>query len=285
MLKVSAVIITHNRKHLVMRAINSVLEQSYPDIECIVVDDASSDGTIELLSHRDDIKYIYIPKEESRGGNYARNVGVGACNGTFVAFLDDDDYWLPTKIEKQVALIKEKNCGVVYCGMRPEFVMLDGSVKFEDWLPSPDGRGDMSVKILNKIYLITSGMLVNKQLLLEIGGFDDNLKYWQEYELSIRLAQLTDFYPVDECLYVYRIDKKDTDRLSNKYDGWKDSVKYVHNKHNSLYKKLPLAIRIDTISMYNREARNRALDAGYKWHALYHKVICAIIKRVRMIIK
>ena len=62
---VSAVILTHNRKQLVMRAIESVLTQTYPNIECIVVDDASMDGTKELLSARMDIQYIYIPKEES----------------------------------------------------------------------------------------------------------------------------------------------------------------------------------------------------------------------------
>ena len=117
---VSAVIITHNRKDLVMRAIESVLTQTYTNIECIVVDDASTDGTVELLSSSEDINYIYIPKSESRGGNHARNVGIAASHGVYVAFLDDDDYWLPTKIEKQLEQKKKKKCGVVYCDNRPD---------------------------------------------------------------------------------------------------------------------------------------------------------------------
>lgn len=282
---VSAIILTHNRKALVARAIGSVFAQTYSNIECIVVDDASSDGTMDVLSARTDIKYIYIPKEESRGGNYARNVGIKAAKGKYIAMLDDDDYWLPTKIEKQVALIEEKACDLVYCGMRPEYVHADGTITYADWPPREDGQGDLSVKILSRIYLITSGIMVKKDLLDKVGGFDENVRYWQEYELSIRLAQLTDFYAVNECLYVYRIDEQDKNKLTNKFDAWKDSAQYIHKKHRALYQQLPLAAKIDASRLYNGEACNRAKKAGLKFTALYHKIICVILKRVRYVIK
>lgn len=282
---VSAVILTHNRKQLVLRAIDSVLNQSFMNIECIVVDDASDDGTKEELSIRKDIIYIYIPKEESQGGNYARNVGINAAKGKYVAMLDDDDYWLPTKIEKQVALIEEKGCGLVYCGMRPEYVHKDGSVTYVDWLPLEEGQGDLSVKILSRIYLITSGIMARRDLLEKVGAFDINVRYWQEYELSIRLAQLTEFYAVNECLYVYRIDEQDKNKLTNKFDAWKDSAHYIHQKHKALYAKLPLAAKIDASRLYNGEACSRAKKAGLTLTALYHKIICVILKRVRYIIK
>ena len=99
---VSAIITTHNRKDLLKRAIDSVFAQTYPNIELIVVDDASNDGTSEMCDDNR-INYIFIPKLESHGGNYARNLGIKASKGEYCAFLDDDDYWLPTKIEKQVA--------------------------------------------------------------------------------------------------------------------------------------------------------------------------------------
>ncbi len=281
---VSAVIITHNRKDLVMRAIESVLTQTYTNIECIVVDDASTDGTVELLSSSEDINYIYIPKSESRGGNHARNVGIAASHGVYVAFLDDDDYWLPTKIEKQLALIKEKKCGVVYCGMRPEFISVYGDIRYEDWPPAEGGYGDLSHKILTKIYTITSGLLVKKSLLLEVGCFDENLKYWQEYELVIRLAQETSIYAVKECLFVYRIDEYDGQRLTNKYKSWKASVHYVHKKHKQLYRKLPIISQIDATRMYHSEAYHRAKRNSLRIDVFKHKLACALLKRIRYVI-
>ena len=280
---VSAVIITHNRKDLVMRAIESVLRQTYTNIECIVVDDASTDGTVELLSSSKDINYIYIPESESRGGNHARNVGISASHGAYVAFLDDDDYWLPTKIEKQIVLIKEKQCGVVYCGMRPEFISVNGECRYEDWPPIEGGDGDLSHKILTKIYTITSGLLVKKALLLEVGCFDENLKFWQEYELVIRLAQETSIYAVKECLFVYRIDEYDGQRLTNKYKSWKASVHYVYKKHKQLYKKLPIVSQIDAVRMYHSEAYHRAKRNVLRIDVFKHKLICALLKRVRYV--
>ena len=281
---VSAVIITHNRKQLVMRAVESVLEQTYSNVECIVVDDASTDGTNELFADNNEVQYIYIPQSDSRGGNHARNVGIAAAKGEYVAFLDDDDYWLPTKIEKQVSLIKEKNCEVVYCGMRPEFITPDGNVRFEEWLPIEGGEGDLRGEILTKIFTVTSALLIKKSILLQIGGFDEKLRYWQEYELLIRLAQETLIYAVQECLFVYRIDECDNQRLTNKYMSWKFSVHSVHKKHRRLYKRLPIVKQIDAIRMYHSEAYNRAKKNNLKTYCIKHKLVCYLLKRVRYII-
>ena len=106
---VSAIITTHNRQDLLLRAVKSVLDQTYHNIELIVVDDASDEKADELLKEFN-LQYIYIPKEDSKGGNHARNIGILSAKGEYIALLDDDDYWLPTKIEKQVALIEEKKC-------------------------------------------------------------------------------------------------------------------------------------------------------------------------------
>ena len=108
MKKVSAVITTHNRCELLLKAIESVKNQTYKNIEIIVVDDASSDSTLDKCRILDGIKYIRI--NTSKGGNYARNVGIKNSSGHYIAFLDDDDEWYPTKIEKQLGLFdKHKN--------------------------------------------------------------------------------------------------------------------------------------------------------------------------------
>lgn len=282
---VSAIITTRNRHQLCQRAIDSVLSQTYSNIECIVVDDASDDGQYKDWEQDARITYVYIPKEESRGGNYARNTGIKTAKGKYIAFLDDDDYWLPNKIEKQVALIQEKKCDVVYGGMRAELVAKDGSVHYEDWAPHEDGEGDLSKKVLTKIYTTTSGLLVTKDALEKVGLFDEKLRYWQEYELVIRLTQISEIYPVQESVFVYRIDEHDSQRLTNKYKAWKESVAYVHKKHRKLYKALPNVSQAIAMRMYHSEAYYRARRAGEKMWMKYHNIMSSILKRVIFLLR
>lgn len=82
--------------------------------------------------------------------------------------------------------------------------------------------------------------MVRKDLLIAVGLFDEKLNFWQEYELSIRLAQITKFKFSDECLLIYRINKKDKQRLTNKLFRWFSAVKYIHRKHIDLYRQLSL---------------------------------------------
>lgn len=282
---VSAIITTRNRHQLCQRAIGSVFTQTYPNLECIVVDDASDEGRYGVWDKDERIKYIFITKEESSGGNHARNVGIKAAKGKYVAFLDDDDYWIPNKIEKQVALIQKKKCDVVYGGMRAELVAKDGSVRYEDWAPHEGGEGDLSKKVLTKIYTTTSGLLVTKDALEKVGFFDEKLRYWQEYELVIRLAQISEIYAVHESVFVYRIDEHDSQRLTNKYRTWKDSVAYVHKKHRMLYRSLPYESQAIAMRMYHGEAYYRAKRGGERKWMKYHQIMSSILKRVIIVLK
>ncbi len=271
MTKVSAIITTHNRASLLKRAIESVLSQTYKDIECIVIDDASDDETEELCSHYP-IKYVHIKKEESRGGNYARNLGIKKAIGKYVAFLDDDDYWLPLKIEKQVDLIEKENCDLVYCGRRLELIG-DNSIDYKDEYPNPDLIGDMRKKILLTTATTTTAILVKKDALIEIGMFDENLRFWQEYELTIRLAQRSSFYAVNEILIVYRVDTRDKNRLTNKYSDWKKAVKYIYDKHNKLYFELDFLEKEQAKMLYVADASVRAANSGLDYISKYYKAL------------
>ncbi len=281
---VSAIITTHNRKEFLRRAIESVLKQTYDNIELIVVDDASTDGTYEYCRTLP-LKYIYIPKDESKGGNYARNQGIRAAIGEYVAFLDDDDYWLPSKIEKQVALIKEKDCELVHCGKRLEIIQKDKRAIYQDILPNPYYSGDLSKKILYEICAMTTNMLISRKALYEIGYFDENLKFWQEYELTIRLAQRKPIYFVDEVLSVYRINLYDNQRLSNKYFEWKESVKYIYKKHSDLYNKLNIFEKIQVRILYLRDASNRCRRSGLIYRFVWMRLSWFILSFPFRIIK
>lgn len=259
--KVSVVITTHNRLSLLKRAVRSVRLQDYDNIEIIVVDDASEDGTKEWCINQD-FRYIYIAKVDSCGGNYARNQGINSSTGKYVAFLDDDDYWLPSKIRHQVAKLEETGNEVVHCNRKFEIIHSDGSVTYEPYYMSELYRGDLSKRILYQITVLTSALLVQRSALLEVGGFDEKCKYWQEYELSIRLAQRKPFDLIEDVELVYRIDKEDVQRLTNKYEGWKQSVEYIYKKHRTLYKTLNPLNKIRVKLLYLLDSSLRAKDAG-----------------------
>ena len=112
-------------------------------------------------------------------------------------------------------------------------------------MPSNDFEGDLSRKIFTAIPTTTSALLIKKDVLERIGLFDEKLKFWQEYDLMIRLAQVAEFDFVAEPLLIYRIDKSDPQRLTNKYYPWKDAVKYVHEKHRLLLSHLTLAEKLE----------------------------------------
>ncbi len=288
---VSAIITTHNRLDLLKRAIESVLSQTYKEIELIVVDDCSTDGTKEYCEAQS-FRYIHIPKEESRGGNHARNMGVLAAKGYYVAFLDDDDAWLPEKIEKQVQLIESMDCELVHGGRRLELVDGD-SVRFVDHLPNPNDWGDMSRKILLTICTTTTtNILAKRQAILDVGMFDESLKFWQEYELTIRLAQRKPFYFVNEPISIYRVDLQDKHRLTNKYYEWKDTVAQIHNKHRQLYSKLSFRERLHVRLLVCSDACMRCRTCGlttlflwYKGNAFCLRVILKLWKIMDKIFK
>lgn len=269
---VSAIITTHNRKELLKRAIESVFAQTYSPIELIIVDDHSEDGTSEVCQDPR-IRYIYIPKEESRGGNYARNLGIKASKGEYCAFLDDDDYWLPTKIEKQVSLIERMDCELVHCGKRREIVKSVG-IEYRDTLPNPRHWGDMHKKILQTICTTTTtNILAKRQALIDVGMFDENLRFWQEYELTIRLAQRKPFYFVNEPLSVYRVDTRDSHRLTNKYYEWKKAVRYIHQKHAALYSQLSLIEKYKVKCLVWRDASSRCKASGLYGLYTYYRIL------------
>ena len=202
---VSAVITTHNRKDLVVCAISSVLAQSYKNIELFVIDDASQDGTRELLeelSQNEGFSYIYISPQESKGGNYARNLGIKASHGEYVAFLDDDDEWFPDKILKQVSFMQDHpECGVVGCYCIYERNFTKRFQKKSDSML----EGDVHERIFTGFPFLTSTAFYRKQILIDVGMFDEELRYWQDTELNIRIAQIASFGCVHEELSLYRV--------------------------------------------------------------------------------
>ena len=264
---VSVIITTRNRCKLLRRAIESVVNQTYKDIEIVVVDDFSTDNT-RMVCEAYSVKYVYISKSESRGGNHARNVGISSSTGIYIAFLDDDDYWMPTKIQRQVALMESSDCSFVYCGMCIEDVQENGNVTISAKRLNKRLRGNLSKRIFVTICTTTSCIMIKRALVDDIGTFDENLGFWQEYELIVRAAQKTDILFVDEHLVVYRNDRFDKCRLTNKYYEWLKAAEYVECKHRQLIEKMTLAYTLLHKTLLYRERYNRAVKSGLNGIAL-----------------
>ena len=169
---VSAIIPSYNYGHFICEAIDSILKQSYEAIEIIVVDDGSTDDTQERLK-----KYgtsINCIHKENAGLSAARNTGIDAANGEFLAFLDADDIWHLDKIEKQVALARATGNPVVLC-TRHEADKPFNEINFDDCFFHPSGLG--------------SNALVSHQRLLQVGGFDEELRSVEDREMMLRLTK------------------------------------------------------------------------------------------------
>jgi glycosyltransferase involved in cell wall biosynthesis len=183
--KISVIIPTHNRKHYLDRAINSVLNQTYTDYELIIVDDASTDGTSGFIAERyPGIRCVSLPKNKGAGG--ARNEGITIARGSFIAFLDSDDEWLPKYLETQIKYIENSPDNViVFCGCIQQ--MPDGKVKkfsCQPWLPYPD----LTYHLLSENFILTASIVVVKKAALDkVGYFNENLQIGEDKELFLRL--------------------------------------------------------------------------------------------------
>jgi glycosyltransferase involved in cell wall biosynthesis len=198
---VSVVIPTYNRAHLLVRSIQSVLNQSYQDFEIIVVDDGSTDNTEEVIKSFNDERVKYIRHEGNKGNAAARNTGIKVAKGEYVAFQDSDDEWLPKKLEKQVNLLRSlpETFAVVYSGF---YKIVDGE-KF--YIPSSEiypREGNIHSSLLKGNFIGTPSILVRKSALLCVGFFDEKLPRLVDWDLVIRLSKKYQFKLIDEPLFV-----------------------------------------------------------------------------------
>ncbi|MEP7308727.1 MAG: glycosyltransferase family 2 protein [Acidobacteriota bacterium] len=183
---VSVVIPVFNRPAAVRRAIDSVLGQTYQDFEIIVVDDGSTDATPAAVEALADPRIRLIRHGRNRGGSAARNTGIRASSAPYVAFLDSDDEWLPTKLAQQLEVFERSSdqVGLVYTGA--ERVFPDGSVSRH----IPRRRVDLSLALLtDNVVGETSLGMVRRSALEAVDGFDESLPSCQDLDLWLRVCE------------------------------------------------------------------------------------------------
>jgi len=196
---ISVVIPTYNREHCILRAIESAANQTYPDLEIIVVDDGSTDGTLSLLkTYACERAFRFIEGGAKEGAPTARNRGIATSVGHWVAFLDSDDTWHRRKLERQMEslLAAGVEFGACYTGLADydDTGQLCGVSRATD-------QGDIRPGLrTHNLVGSTSSVLVRRDLLREVGGFAPGLRSCQDWELWLRLAERTKFACVPEIL-------------------------------------------------------------------------------------
>lgn len=184
--RISVVMPAYNCAWCIDRAIDSVFAQTLTDYELIVVDDGSTDATPELLARRG--SRLRVIRQANAGMSAARNAGIAAARGDFVAFIDSDDWWRPEKLAQQVALL-DAHPEIGFCSHATELQSPDGEVNGV-W-PCPESTENLVSQILGGRSAVAGGassVMVRKQLLERTGGFDARLRGAEDTDLWVRLA-------------------------------------------------------------------------------------------------
>ena len=205
---VSVIMPAFNSEVYISEAIQSVVQQTYPHLELIVVDDGSTDKTREIVDGymRGDSRIRYIHQKNS-GPAAARNRGIQAARGKYVAFLDSDDIWFLDKLEKQMDFITSHSGYVVYGGARYLWEKPGGFVESEDTKTFQNFdtiRENLEYLLFHPNLTITSTVLLEKSMLEKVKGFDTTLSSSEDDNLYFRLALHHKFFALNEAVFYRR---------------------------------------------------------------------------------
>ena len=210
---VSVIIPVYNRFELAKEAVASVLGQTYRDLELIIVDDGSIDMTSLLPTYyNDDLRVKYIKIKHSGMPGFVRNQGVDIAQGKYIAFLDSDDLWVSSKLEKQIKYFeKNPSCKIVHT--RENWIRNGKTISQSGF--NHKRFGNMFSDALEKCIIGPSTVIIEKKLYKELEGFRDDLEIAEDYELWLRLCDSNSIGYLDEPLITKRAGHGD--QLSEKY--------------------------------------------------------------------
>jgi len=246
--KVSVIIPTYNCADLLPRAINSVLNQTFQDFELIIVDDGSTDNTKQVVEEfqKKDKRIKYIWQENFGGTSKTYNTGLKQATGNFIAFLEDDDEWLPQKLEKQLEIFKDSfspnnRIGLISCGA---YLINENNVKKGIFSSK---RSILSVDecelFLEKAWMFLlslSTILIKAEVIKKAGLFDEKLKTVADMDFYFRILKNFDFYLLKEPLINYNVLQTSLSRKQ----FWLKSMpeyKYLLDKYKEDFQNYPNA--------------------------------------------
>ncbi len=195
---ISVIIPTYNRKEALIKAVDSVLSQTYTNFELIIVDDGSTDDTSLMFKDNDNengkIKYIY---QENGGVSKARNTGIKFAKGELISFLDSDDEWLPKKLEKQIDFLK-KNKNIKICHTNE--IWIKNGVRINQHNKHKKYGGWIYQKSLYLCLISPSAVIIHKSVFEDVGMFNEEFKAGEDYDLWLRITPYYEIGFLDDFL-------------------------------------------------------------------------------------
>jgi glycosyltransferase involved in cell wall biosynthesis len=201
---VSVILPTYNRANTISRAIDSVLNQTYSNLELIVIDDGSTDNTGDIMNEylKEDPRISYV-KQEHLGANYARNYGIKLAKGQYIAFQDSDDEWFNHKLEKLLNVAQLSNEG--YAGVFTAFYRCDqdGNKQLipKDRIERLSWEEQFKLLLVNN-FIGTPSMILKKEAIIDVEGFSNNLPRFQDWEFCLRIGLKYRLYYSPEPLFI-----------------------------------------------------------------------------------
>lgn len=226
---ISVVIPSYNRAHVIEKSARSVLEQTFTDLELLIIDDGSSDNTREVAESLGDsrVRYVY---QENAGACAARNHGIALARGEYIAFHDSDDLWYPNKLEKQLRCIQETGSDIVICKLA--MCHPDGS---RTLLPKRVGEGFVSRE--DDIFGFGTQNVFARRQVAENVLFDPAMPRYQDLEWLYRAMKTYRVYCMDVPMVDYIIG---ADSISVNYNKMLSALELFSQKHPEVVRECPL---------------------------------------------
>jgi len=222
---VSVVIPMYNRGHVIGRAIESVLQQTFCDFELIIVDDGSTDNSCEVVGLYDDSRIRLIRNAQNRGANFCRNVGIKESKGEYIAFQDSDDEWTTDKLKVQISYMQEKQLKASFGPYR----ILETSKVVPDNFQQYVNNESLVREVLRRHNIVgTPTLIIEKCIVNDVGMFDEQLPRLQDYDYAIRIAQK---YNIGCCPDILLNVHTDEDRITANRGKLDKAIGIIIQKH------------------------------------------------------
>lgn len=220
---VSVIIPTYNSAKYIKETLDSVFNQTYKNIEVIVVDDGSVDNTREILEkYNSKIKYIY---QGNKGPSAARNRGIKEARGSYIAFLDSDDLWLPEKLEKHTSLfMKNLSLKLTYCAGYYEDEK--GSILKTFSLEKYSQQKLIEILVTRNCIGSASRVIVDKECFDKVGLFDERLEVAEDWDMWLRICRKFEFRCINKPLVKIRVHKGSQSYFGDK--NLKNELKFLN---------------------------------------------------------
>ena len=275
---VSVIMPTYNRENTIERAIKSILNQTYKNLELIIVDDGSKDQTIQKIEKIKDGRIKLIKLEKNMGANYARNCGLALATGDYITFQDSDDEAYITKIEKQLNYLKDNKKDIVFCNVR--VILKKG---YSNEIRKYINPLEVKKRLLWGNFISLEAIFCKSEVLNKI-KFDEELTRFQDWDLLIRISYKYEIFHMNEELVNIYVQKDSI--TSNPKKGY-DSLIKILEKYDNIFnrkQKAKIYCRIGIFSARNNQKEDLYFKKALQNHFNIKYLILYLLNKLNLIV-